>query len=75
MAKTDAKKQSDTRNVFAYTEQAHGDHVAGYVSVNRCADGSYWLTARASGSLAITGLRVPEDQLKQFAESILAELA
>jgi len=77
MAKTEKTKADPVTpvNLFAYTEQAHGEHVPGYVSLNRCTDGSYWITARTSGGKETAGLCVPEDQLKAFAAAINAALA
>lgn len=74
------KAQTETaavtpKNVFAYTEQAHGSHVPGYASLNKCADGSYWMTVRTSGGVATAGVCIPEDQLKQLAAAISTELA
>jgi hypothetical protein len=63
------------KNVFAYTEHAHGSHVPGYASLNKHADGSYWLTVRTSGGAETAGMCIPEDQLKQLAAAIAADLA
>jgi len=75
MAKEKLKASAEApRNVFAYTEQAHGDHVPGYAALNKCADGSHWLTVRTSGGKETAGVCIPKEQLKQLYVSIATEL-
>ena len=73
--KDDGRVVNSTANVFAYTEQSHGNHIPGYASLNKHADGSYWLTVRTSGGKETAGVQIPEDQLKAMVEGISAELA
>lgn len=77
MAPKAKSKQSSTegRTLFSATEQAHGDHVAGYAALNRHADGSLWITVRSSGGAATAGIQLSEEQLAQLASSINEELS
>lgn len=74
--KTNSKKLDGAgRTIFSVTEQAHGDHVAGYATINRHADGAVWLTVRSSGGEATAGVQISEEQLAQMASAINDELA
>lgn len=73
MADNDNAKTS-AKNVFAYTETAY-EIMPGYASLNRHEDGTHWLTLRTTGSAVTAGLRMPPEELRKFAESVLEELA